>query len=159
MNSKGGMKEIYEKHMNSKGAQKRKQPHKNPREILNELKETDKKININNDKCIVYVFTPAGDKPHIWELCNKKFALACNLRAHLKTHEEQQDECVRCRKLYLAAVNAKHKRIYLRCFEPNKLIDVTGFQYDVELATEDDLSNDSNQLISTDGTKSECDKT
>lgn len=28
-----------------------------------------------------------GDKPHACELCNKKFALACNLRAHMKTHE------------------------------------------------------------------------
>lgn len=28
-----------------------------------------------------------GDKPHSCELCNKKFALACNLRAHMKTHE------------------------------------------------------------------------
>ena len=29
----------------------------------------------------------AGDKPHACELCNKRFALACNLRAHMKTHE------------------------------------------------------------------------
>lgn len=28
-----------------------------------------------------------GDKPHACELCNKRFALACNLRAHMKTHE------------------------------------------------------------------------
>ncbi|XP_037896194.1 surfeit locus protein 6 homolog [Glossina fuscipes] len=31
-------------------AQKHKQPHKNPREILNELKETDKKINELNEQ-------------------------------------------------------------------------------------------------------------
>lgn len=66
----------------------------------------------------------------------------------LKILGEQQDECVRCGKVYLAAVNAKQKGICLRCFESNKLIDVTktGFQYDVELATEDDSSNDSNEL-------------
>ena len=29
----------------------------------------------------------SGDKPHSCELCHKKFALACNLRAHMKTHE------------------------------------------------------------------------
>lgn len=29
----------------------------------------------------------SGDKPHSCELCSKKFALACNLRAHMKTHE------------------------------------------------------------------------
>lgn len=28
-----------------------------------------------------------GDKPHACDLCHKKFALACNLRAHMKTHE------------------------------------------------------------------------
>ena len=31
----------------------------------------------------------AGDKPHSCELCHKKFALACNLRAHMKTHESE----------------------------------------------------------------------
>lgn len=29
----------------------------------------------------------AGDKPHGCDICLKKFALACNLRAHMKTHE------------------------------------------------------------------------
>lgn len=29
-----------------------------------------------------------GDKPHVCEVCNKSFALACNLKAHMKTHEE-----------------------------------------------------------------------
>lgn len=38
---------------------------------------------------IVYVLfiQKLGDKPHACELCNKRFALACNLRAHMKTHE------------------------------------------------------------------------
>jgi hypothetical protein len=31
-----------------------------------------------------------GDKPHACELCNKRFALACNLRAHMKTHEGKE---------------------------------------------------------------------
>lgn len=34
-----------------------------------------------------FFFFFSGDKPHACELCNKKFALACNLRAHMKTHE------------------------------------------------------------------------
>ncbi|KFB39893.1 AGAP009484-PA-like protein [Anopheles sinensis] len=29
-----------------------------------------------------------GDKPHVCEVCKKSFALACNLKAHMKTHEE-----------------------------------------------------------------------
>ncbi|CAH1401868.1 unnamed protein product [Nezara viridula] len=33
------------------------------------------------------------DKPHACELCHKKFALACNLRAHMKTHEERPLNC------------------------------------------------------------------
>lgn len=28
-----------------------------------------------------------GDKPHVCQVCDKRFALACNLRAHLKTHQ------------------------------------------------------------------------
>lgn len=46
----------------------------------------------------------SGDKPHACELCNKRFALACNLRAHMKTHEdEQQENCVRCGRCFLAS--------------------------------------------------------
>jgi hypothetical protein len=36
---------------------------------------------------VSYFFVVTGDKPHACELCHKKFALACNLRAHMKTHE------------------------------------------------------------------------
>ncbi|KAJ3642434.1 hypothetical protein Zmor_025223 [Zophobas morio] len=44
----------------------------------------------------------SGDKPHACDLCNKKFALACNLRAHMKTHEgDPQEECTRCGKMYI----------------------------------------------------------
>ncbi|RWS22916.1 zinc finger protein 235-like protein [Leptotrombidium deliense] len=31
-----------------------------------------------------------GDKPHVCKVCDKRFALSCNLRAHLKTHQNQQ---------------------------------------------------------------------
>lgn len=34
-----------------------------------------------------FLISLTGDKPHGCELCSKKFALACNLRAHMKTHE------------------------------------------------------------------------
>ena len=30
-----------------------------------------------------------GDKPFSCDICHKKFALSCNLRAHLKTHEAE----------------------------------------------------------------------
>lgn len=33
------------------------------------------------------ILVVAGDKPHGCDICLKKFALACNLRAHMKTHE------------------------------------------------------------------------
>lgn len=36
----------------------------------------------------IFLFV-SGDKPHACELCQKKFALACNLRAHMKTHESE----------------------------------------------------------------------
>lgn len=42
-----------------------------------------------------------GDRPHECEICQKRFALACNLRAHMKTHEEPQPEkCLRCGQEY-----------------------------------------------------------
>lgn len=78
-----------------------------------------------------------GDKPHSCELCSKKFALACNLRAHMKTHEgestienphtdldfvlnaqhicfflcltgEPQEECVRCTKMYIVSAETSN---------------------------------------------------
>lgn len=46
------------------------------------------------------IFVP-GDKPHSCELCNKKFALACNLRAHMKTHEGKFQEIIKYLRLIL----------------------------------------------------------
>lgn len=31
----------------------------------------------------------SGDKPHECEVCGKKFALQCNLRTHMKTHDRK----------------------------------------------------------------------
>ena len=46
-------------------------------------------------------FLIAGDRPHECEICQKRFALQCNLRAHMKTHEEPQNEkCLRCSREY-----------------------------------------------------------
>lgn len=45
--------------------------------------------------------SPPGDRPHECEICQKRFALQCNLRAHMKTHEEPQSEkCLRCGREY-----------------------------------------------------------
>ncbi|CAB0007602.1 unnamed protein product [Nesidiocoris tenuis] len=45
---------------------------------------------IYNQWCVdntKYSHISKRDKPHSCDLCHKKFALACNLRAHMKTHE------------------------------------------------------------------------
>lgn len=33
-----------------------------------------------------------GNKPHACHICPKRFALACNLRAHLKTHQDEDND-------------------------------------------------------------------
>lgn len=65
------------------------------------------------------IFLPyPGDKPHACELCGKKFALACNLRAHLKTHEDEPQEfCVRCGKDFLTASAEIKDGICFKCEE------------------------------------------
>jgi hypothetical protein len=56
--------------------------------------------------CKVCMFCVAGDKPHACELCHKKFALACNLRAHMKTHEGKSSAI---HKSYLQTWVHKHR--------------------------------------------------
>lgn len=58
----------------------------------------------------------SGDKPHACELCNKRFALACNLRAHMKTHDdEQQENCVRCGQCFLSSTGDIKDGICRQC--------------------------------------------
>ena len=38
------------------------------------------------------LFSLIGDKPFSCDICHKKFALSCNLRAHLKTHEAEYSQ-------------------------------------------------------------------
>ena len=63
-----------------------------------------------------FFFIHLGSKPHACELCNKRFALACNLRAHMKTHEdEQQENCVRCGRCFLSSSGSIKEGICRQC--------------------------------------------
>ena len=42
----------------------------------------------------------AGDKPFSCDICQKKFALGCNLRAHLRTHEAEYQSSPASLELY-----------------------------------------------------------
>lgn len=43
--------------------------------------------------CTLFIgFLSAGDRPFPCKFCGKKFALACNLRAHTKTHHHNDDK-------------------------------------------------------------------
>ena len=33
----------------------------------------------------------SGEKPHQCGKCLKRFALGCNMKAHMKTHEEEEE--------------------------------------------------------------------
>ena len=48
----------------------------------------------------------SGDKPFNCEICQKKFALSCNLRAHLKTHEAEYQSSAASLALYRRALAA-----------------------------------------------------
>ena len=47
-----------------------------------------------------------GDKPFSCDICQKKFALSCNLRAHLKTHEAEYQTSAASLALYKRALAA-----------------------------------------------------
>ena len=55
---------------------------------------------------IIISFVISGDKPFSCEICQKKFALACNLRAHLKTHEAEYASSAASMALYQRAIAA-----------------------------------------------------
>ena len=46
------------------------------------------------------LFLTLGDKPYTCDICQKKFALSCNLRAHLKTHEAEYQSSPASLELY-----------------------------------------------------------
>jgi hypothetical protein len=46
----------------------------------------------------------SGDKPFSCDICQKKFALSCNLRAHLKTHEAEYQNSATSLALYRRAL-------------------------------------------------------
>ncbi|KAF4524348.1 hypothetical protein B566_EDAN016857 [Ephemera danica] len=76
---------------------------------------------------------PTRDKPHACELCHKRFALACNLRAHMKTHEgDPQEECVRCGKVFLASATQIAHGFCSGCFQesPSKSLGDSGSDSD-----------------------------
>lgn len=49
-------------------------------------------------------FVCTGDKPFSCDICHKKFALSCNLRAHLKTHEAEYQSSQASLALYQRAL-------------------------------------------------------
>lgn len=51
-------------------------------------------------------FVQIGDKPFSCDICQKKFALSCNLRAHLKTHEAEYQSSATSLALYRRALAA-----------------------------------------------------
>lgn len=75
------------------------------------------------DSCVIsrsyaneFLRSFTGDKPFQCTVCSKKFALACNLRAHLKTHDDEPLECcVRCGKDFLASSDDIKDGICQKC--------------------------------------------
>lgn len=58
-----------------------------------------------------------GEKPHECHLCNKKFALQCNLKAHIKSHEsDAQEECGKCGKNFLTSSKQLYNGLCKSCF-------------------------------------------
>jgi hypothetical protein len=74
----------------------------------------------------------SGDKPFNCEICQKKFALSCNLRAHLKTHEAEYQNSAASLALYRRALAALGSQE----LTPSRGEESPGF--DEELADEDE---------------------
>jgi uncharacterized Zn-finger protein len=51
---------------------------------VTEFAQDAKQFNYFSFSSFLSLSFKSGDKPHACELCNKRFALACNLRAHIK---------------------------------------------------------------------------
>ena len=43
----------------------------------------------------------SGEKPHQCGKCLKRFALGCNMKAHMKTHEEEEEEAAEAQKSHV----------------------------------------------------------
>lgn len=67
----------------------------------------------------------SGDKPHSCELCSKKFALACNLRAHMKTHEGKFCE----QNIFLVWATSFYYLLLI-----NKSYNLTAFRVQIQIA-------------------------
>ncbi|XP_035208205.1 zinc finger protein 236-like [Stegodyphus dumicola] len=66
------------------------------------------------------------DKPHSCKHCHKRFALACNLRAHLKTHEgEHHEKCTQCGKVFPAAAKKLTHGYCQPCYQNSNGIALT----------------------------------
>ena len=86
----------------------------------------------------------AGDKPFNCEICQKKFALSCNLRAHLKTHEAEYQTSAASLALYRRALAALGSQE----LTPNHDEDGPGFEDEdedelLDIEEEDDVDRGS----------------
>lgn len=67
--------------------------------------KTDKASTAKHTRFLLHARTSfTGDKPFSCDICHKKFALSCNLRAHLKTHEAEYQNSQASLALYQRAL-------------------------------------------------------